>query len=679
MVEQTVIESKGHTEVTDKGYDATCTEDGLTDGKHCSVCNEVLAEQTVIESKGHTEVTDKGYEATCTEDGLTDGKHCSVCNEVLVEQTIIESQGHSEVTDKGYNATCTEDGLTDGKHCSVCNEVLVEQTIIESQGHTEVTDKGYNATCTEDGLTDGKHCSTCNEVLVEQTVIESKGHTEVIDPAKEPTCTEIGWTEAKICQICELVLSERTYIRKMGHNVVDGDCIRCDYQRIDFTDISIYFSDYGYNYLGTLTNGEKMQELYNRFDVIAREFHSNSVTSETLDKITCSDLGLKLEDCRMAFSRFIYDRPIYYWLTGSYNYSYNTSTNVITGITLTVAPEYSSGATRAEYNSIIYKGAEEFYSTVETEESIYNTVLAYYDLIISKINYAYDSNGDPEDSIWAHRIVGVFSEQGVVCEGYAKTLQLMLNVSKISNIYISGDAGGGHAWSLVRLDDGKWYWFDSTWDDSGDQYSDWLAGKQYFALVDTSVDLKDRVFIDSHVPTIDNNWGWPSLPERAEASFDDADIVEALQTFTVGENTYQVVGYYKVHLIKSTVSSGTAIVPDSVFYEGDFYDVIGSGTLRATGQVVFDIVFDYYSISELTFTDGIVRIQGINNCKRLTTVRIPKSTKYIIMNAFAYCNNLTTIYYDGTVEEWNAIEKGSDWNIGCGTITVYCSDGNVTV
>ena len=206
-----------HTIVTDEAVAPTCTETGLTEGKHCSVCSEVIIAQTTVDALGHTEVTDEAVAPTCTETGLTEGKHCSVCSEVILAQTTVDALGHTEVTDEAVAPTCTETGLTEGKHCSVCSEVTLPQTTVDALGHTEVTDEAVAPTCTETGLTEGKHCSVCSEVIVAQTAVDALGHTEVTDEAVAPTCTETGLTEGKHCSVCSEVTLAQEVVKKLDH------------------------------------------------------------------------------------------------------------------------------------------------------------------------------------------------------------------------------------------------------------------------------------------------------------------------------------------------------------------------------------------------------------------------------------------------------------------------------
>ena len=99
----------------------TCTAEGSAI-KTCTKCNTTVTEK--LPAKGHTAITDKGYSATCTTAGKTDGSHCSVCNTVIKAQTVINATGHKSsgwIVDKAASI-----GVKGSKHreCTVCKKVL---------------------------------------------------------------------------------------------------------------------------------------------------------------------------------------------------------------------------------------------------------------------------------------------------------------------------------------------------------------------------------------------------------------------------------------------------------------------------------------------------------------------------------------------------------------------------
>ena len=159
--------------------DPTCTENGIITYIANFKNNAFKSQTKIVDGKkatGHKVVVDQGKKATCTEDGLTEGKHCSVCKEVIKKQEVIPATGHKVVVDQAKEATCAENGLTEGSHCSVCNEVIKKQEVIPATGHKEVLDSAKEATCTNTGLTEGIHCSICNKIIKKQEIIPALGH-----------------------------------------------------------------------------------------------------------------------------------------------------------------------------------------------------------------------------------------------------------------------------------------------------------------------------------------------------------------------------------------------------------------------------------------------------------------------------------------------------------------------
>lgn len=133
----------GHDLIDHEAQAPACTEIGWDAYQTCSRCDyTTYAEKKAL---GHTEVIDPAVPATYTSTGLTEGKHCSVCNQVLVAQEVVPrlvapapvewAHVHTPVKDAAVAATCTRSGLTAGSHCSMCGEVLTKQRRTSALGH----------------------------------------------------------------------------------------------------------------------------------------------------------------------------------------------------------------------------------------------------------------------------------------------------------------------------------------------------------------------------------------------------------------------------------------------------------------------------------------------------------------------------------------------------------------
>ncbi|MBQ8208997.1 MAG: leucine-rich repeat protein [Clostridia bacterium] len=99
--------------------ESTCTENGYTTYT-CSCGDTYTADE--IPATGHTKATVKGYAATCTKTGLTDGEKCSVCGEVLTAQKEIPVLSHTFGEWVVATApTASAEGIEE-RACNVCGK-----------------------------------------------------------------------------------------------------------------------------------------------------------------------------------------------------------------------------------------------------------------------------------------------------------------------------------------------------------------------------------------------------------------------------------------------------------------------------------------------------------------------------------------------------------------------------
>jgi len=348
--EMQIIKAKGHTEFVVKGKEATCTESGLTDGKKCSVCGEILLKQEIVTAKGHA--WDGGKvtkEPTEIETGICTIT-CTTCGETKTESIPSLSHTHSYTetvtkptcTKKGYTtytcqcgysytgryviatghkfgdwtvtkeATCTEKG----EETRVCNSCSYKET----RG-IEVRDHGYKMivvepTCTEKGYT--IYICDCGDAYIDNYV-EAKGHVGVIVKGKEATCTESGLTDGKKCFVCGKILTAQTPVSAKGHSWGKGvitkeptetetgirsfDCTACGEIKTE----TIPVQTHTHSYVQMVTNPTCTEDGYTTYICQCGDSYTDDYVSETghilgewtvSKEATCVEFGEETRNCQ---------------------------------------------------------------------------------------------------------------------------------------------------------------------------------------------------------------------------------------------------------------------------------------------------------------------------------------------------------------------------------------------
>ena len=186
-----------HTEEIIPGTAATCGATGLTEGKKCSVCGEILVAQEEIAALEHS------YESVVTEPTCEAGGYtthtCTACGHSYRDAATAKRQHKWDDGVIVKEATCTRPGSKQVS-CSYDNcDAFYFDNLVPATGHTEETIPAVAATCTATGLTEGKKCSVCGEILVAQEQTATVEHTfGEWTVSKEATRKEAG-EETRSC------------------------------------------------------------------------------------------------------------------------------------------------------------------------------------------------------------------------------------------------------------------------------------------------------------------------------------------------------------------------------------------------------------------------------------------------------------------------------------------------
>lgn len=228
-----------------------------------------------------------------------------------------------------------------------------------------------------------------------------------------------------------------------------------------------------------------------------------------------------------AIDAVMLDMPEIFWLNPQSlftpNFSYSESFNFFTGKyvvkvqSLVLSPacyeSYESMDEVNEQKEMLEKTVAEF--PVDTESTRYEQLKTIHDYICSFTYYN-------SDAPFPFSPIGSLVQSGAVCEGYSKGFKIICDRLGIPCVLAVGNytSDSGHMWNYVRLDDGKWYAVDVTWDDTDGKnglevkYDYFLKGSEKFNL--------------NHSPSNNYNGSYIVYPEISETDY----ITEPVTTTT---------------------------------------------------------------------------------------------------------------------------------------------------
>lgn len=419
--------------------------------------------------------------------------------------------------------------------------------------------------------------------------------------------TQISWSEAQKFQTNQSGLSVYSaasqnlpdYVKKSGN-------------------------DYGYNELSA--NEKKAYDsLYAAaLEVVAGKQDIAASSNGAYYGLTCNfDSGTvaSKQELWEVLTSFVADHPEFYWIGSAFSYSISGSGEV-KKIMLQMDEDYVKASDREKYDAQIDKNLALVTALTNTTTDVYEKVRIVHDWIVSRIDYAYVSGtSTPEDSAWAHNIIGVMSDsyKAGVCESYADTFAFILSTLEIPNLYvegigITGSGGGGHAWNMVSFDGGETYCdMDLTWDDLNDgcEEDSKVCHYNWFAMPDSRFTMAHEADTSSNT---DSTWLY-DLPDAVDTM--EYTYYQKHSAMANGDNVYDTASA-KAFLNKA---ANAAKAPND-----QMPLIISDATVFSLLHQVDSNFSSYYPFS--TMTDGKVPYDGY--------------TRYVIVDRLAHADATAT-------------------------------------
>lgn len=356
-------------------------------------------------------------------------------------------------------------------------------------------------------------------------------------------------------------------------------------------------------------------------------------------EVNIKDLGLYIdhdfEDIMNVYNQALGKR--YFYVQSQCAYYYYPSTGLIDYLKIKYLSEFTNGL-NLDYNKIetartAYNTRfNEALATIDGSMSEAEKILAVHDFIVRENDY--DLTGNLPDV--AYTPYGLLVLGKSVCEGYSRTLSLVLQDIGIESYLVTSDRMN-HMWNVVKVG-GYWYHVDATWDDpisnngktfSGDTNNDdWDEGfvsHKYFLLSDNKMS--------------EDHYGWSASSPRATNTNYDNLKLHSLNNAVYYKNSYW---YYapinssnKIYRMKFDGSQLTNFITQnapikylhalgSKIYFNTANKIISVGFDGKNEKVLYDYSKQNKTITEFTVRNGniVYYLKSGSNIQKVTAENI---------------------------------------------------------
>lgn len=205
---------------------------------------------------------------------------------------------------------------------------------------------------------------------------------------------------------------------------------------------------------------EEQKQCYNSIDekivYISKE---KTDASYTIAPITLKNAELSEAQLHLVIAAYTMDHPQMFWIESRFSYYTNDGSTFL---------QLNSGMSAEEIRENAKKMGENIegiFENVPSGLTPYERELKIHDEFAELCEYAEVS--DPQENDFrVYTSVGGLVDFNAVCEGYSRSMQILLSMAGIETYYVFGTGNEGlHMWNVVNLD-GTWSHLDVTWNDN---------------------------------------------------------------------------------------------------------------------------------------------------------------------------------------------------------------------